>query len=587
MSVSRPKPLPSLLLFLCLAAAALAGPDLVCTADLLTSSSPLPGSIPTDVAVSPDGTLAVLYAQEGRVGLVRSDGTPLAHRGMPGPEQAPARLNPVSLWVGPWAEPSLLAREEGKRRPEWRLTMRQGVLRPQRLEGAELDPPTVAAVGPEGRFYALSGQTLHAFGANGSRQYRVQLGGLTAPKALALDRQRNVYVLDAMGLAVFTRKGSPRFQIEGAQAFDLASDDRLLAVGRDWVRKYATDGRLLVESTWQASGRQVVAASLTPSGEIFVYQRDPHSGAGRILRLSPQAEELEEFPQPPRFPPGQDPGMRLDSKGRLHLWDASQAVLEKIHPGGRLESRAGYAPQAAPKGRLLRPADLAWDSDGLLWVADTGNCRLQRLDPWRGWLEPLSVGIRGGALRGEPRQVAVDGRGAILCVVHPPSGQGQVVLQRRDRSGRLLWQSDLGEASASPIIKLAVGHDGSLFLYRSDARLTVPVLTRLDSRGKTLARVGGEDRNFHLPGQFASRISLKPEEDMVAYAGGVILPVGGRLAFVNSRLEVLDVRAIRHPRGVTLHTLPDFGGGAVSRSRVLYLADLANGVVHRIPLGAK
>ncbi len=581
------KPLSGLVLFLCLAAAALAGPDLVCTADLPTSSGPLPDSIPTDVAVAPDGTLAVLYAREGRVGLLRSDGTPRAHRGLPAPEQAPPRLDPISLWVGPWAEPTLLACEAGKRQPEWRLTVRQGVLRAQRLEGAELALPAVAAVGPEGRFYALSGQTLHAFGASGVRQYRVSLGGLTAPRAMALDRQRNVYVLHALGLAVFNPKGSPRFQIDGAQAFDLAADDRLLTVGRDWVRKYATDGRLLVERTWQTSGRQVVAASLTPSGEIFVYQRDPHSGSGRVLRLSPQAEELEEFPQPARFPPGQDPGTRLDSQGRLHLWDPSQAVLQKYHPGGRQESRAGDAPQAAPTGRLLRPADLAWDTDGLLWVADTGNCRLQRLDPQRGWLEPVAVGIRGGVVRGEPRQVAVDGRGAILCVVHPPSGQGQVVLQRRDRRGRLLWQGDLGEASASPILKLALAQDGSLFLYRSDSRLTVPVLTRLDSRGKTLARVGGEDRNFHLPGQFASRISLKPEEDMIAFKGGVILPVGGRLAFVNSRLEVFDLRAIRHARGATLHTLPDFGGGAVAQGQILYLTDLANGVIHRIPLEAR
>jgi hypothetical protein len=581
------KPLSALALFLCLAAAALAGPDLVCTADLSTSSGPLPDSIPTDVDVAPDGTLAVLYAREGRVGLLRSDGTLRAHYGLPASEQAPPRFEPISLWVGPWAEPTLLACEAGKRQPEWRLTVRQGFLRAQRLEGAELAPSAVAAVGPEGRFYALSGQTLHAFGPSGARQYRVSLGGLTAPRSMALDRQRNVYVLHAPGLAVFSPKGSPRFQIDGAQAFDLAADDRLLAVGLDRIRKYASDGRLLVERTWQTSGRQVVAASLTPSGEVFVYQRDPHSGAGRVLRLSTQLEELEEFLQPARFPPGQDPGMRLDSRGRLHLWDASQAVLQKYHPGGRLEASSGYAPQSAPKGRLLRPADLAWDKDGLLWVADTGNCRLQCLDPQRGWLEPVSVGIRDGGLRGEPRQVAVDGRGAILCVVHPPSGQGQVVLQRRDRRGRLLWQGDLGEASGNPIIKLALGQDGSIFLYRSDSRLTVPVLTRLDSRGKTLARVGGEDRNFHLPGQFASRISLKPEEDMIAYKGGVILPVGGRLAFVNNQLEVHDVRAIRHARGATLHTLPDFGGGAVSQGQILYLTDLANGVIHRIPLEAR
>lgn len=580
------KTLSSLLLFLFLAAAALAGPDLVCTADLL-SSGPLPESIPTDVAVASEGTLAVLYGQEGRVGLMRPDGTLLQHRGVPGAQQAPARLVPIHLWVGPWAPPTMLACEAGRRQPEWRLTLSQGVLRAQRLEGAGLEPPAVAAVGPEGRFYALSGQTVQVFGASGNRQYQVALGGLTAPRALALDRQRNLYVLHASGLSVFSPKGSPRYQIEGAQAFDLAADDRLLAVGRGWIRKYSTEGRLLVERAGQDAGRQVVAASLTASGEIFVYQGDLFSGAGRILRLSPQAELLEEFAQPARLRPAQDPGMRLDSRGRIHLWDASGACLKSFHPGGRMETSAGYAPQAAPKGSLLRPTDLAWDRDGVLWVADTGNCRLQRLDPRRGWLEPVAIGIRGAAGRAEPRQVAVDGLGSILCVVHPPSGQGQVVLQRRDRAGRLLWQGDLGEASTNPVIKLAVGQGGSLFLYRSDSRMAVPVLTRMDSRGKTLARVGGEDRNFHLPGQLASRISLKPEEDMIPFRGGVILPVGGQLAFVNDSLEVHQVRAIRHARGASPHTLPDFGGGAVFQDRILYLSDLANGVIHRIPLEAR
>lgn len=279
--------------------------------------------------------------------------------------------------------------------------------------------------------------------------------------------------------------------------------------------------------------------------------------------------------------------MRLDDQGRLCLWDAATATLQRLHPGGRSELRAGYAPEADATGALSRPSDLAVDTDGVLWIADTGNCRLQRLAPDGRWLEPIAVGIRNGADRAEPRQVAVDGRGVVLCVVHPPSGQGQVVLQRRDRRGRLLSQGDLGEATGNPIIKLAVGQDGSLFLYRSDPSLPVPVLTHLDSKGHVLGRVGGQDRNFHLPGQFTTRISLKPEEDMVAWNQGVILPVSGRLAFVNSRLEVNDVQELRHARRESLRTAPDFGGGALSQGRVLYLTDLANGLIHRIPLEAR
>lgn len=576
----------TLLLVLCAAAAALAAPVLTCTRDLGPGAGSLDTATPTDVAVDPGGILYILYGREGRMDLVRSDGTPLQQRGQSGATRPPAKMNPVNLWVGSWAGPALLASEVGQSSPEWLLRLRQGRLQAQKLTGASLGSPAVVALGPDGRSYVLCGQVLHVFGPTGALQYRTTLAGASAPRALAVDSRRNAYVLEGSGLRVYGPKGNERYAIEGARAFSLASDDRMVAAGGSWVRKYSTKGQLLVgasevEGSW---GRQVMAASLAEDGGMFVYYRDPASGGGLVVRLDPRGDVLEEFVQPARFPSGGDPGIRLDGRGRIHLWDGSTGALVKLHPGGREELRTSYAPAADVRGTLSRPSDLAVDSDGVVWVADTGNFRLQRFYRDEGWLRPVPVGIRGGPDKGEPRQVAVDGRGAVLAVVHPPSGRGQIVLQRRDRQGRLLSQTDLGEAAGSPVVKLAVGNDGSVFLYRSDARLALPVLTRLDSRGRTVARVGGDDRNFHLPGNFATQISLKPEEDMIPWKGGVLLPVGGRLAVVDAKLQVREVLDVRHKRSADLRTSPDYGGGAISGGRVLYLADLANAVVHRIPL---
>jgi len=577
-----------LLLLVSLASAAVAAPPLTCTRDLDPSPQTLETSVPTDVAVDGSGSLYVLFGREGRLRVLSPDGTALRTAGRVGLQQAPAQMTPVHLWTGAGGRPGLLACQVGQSQPGWRLEVHRGRLQAHKLTGASLSLPVAAADGPDGRFYVVSGQTLHAFGASGALQYRVILGGLTAPRALAVDSRRQVYLLHAPGLQVLDAKGQTRYRIGGARAFDLAEGDRLLVVGENWIRKYATDGRLLTEVSGleETSAHQVVACALSRSGEIFVYLRDPATGQGLIVRRDAQGRFLQEFAQPARLPSGKDPGIRLDERGRVLLWDAASATLQRVHPAGRTELRAGYAPEGQEPGVLSRPADLAVDGD-LVWVADTGNCRLQRLSTQGRWLEPISVGIRGGANRAEPRQVAVDGRGTVLCVVHPPSGQGQVVLQRRDRRGRLLSQGDLGEAAGNPIIKMAVGPDGSLFLYRSDPSLPVPVLTRLDSKGHVLARVGGQDRNFHLPGQVSTRISLKPEEDMVAWERGVILPVADRLAFVNPRLEVYAVQEVRHPRRDSLRTTPDYGGGALSQGHVLYLTDLANGLVHRIPLEAR
>lgn len=567
------RPLLVLSLLLCATLAAAAAGVLTCSRDLRGDGTP------TDVAVGPDGILYLMYGQEGRLELVRTDGTKLQARGQGGTERAPTAMNPVSLWVGPFAGPTMLAAEAGQASPEWVLRLKNGRLGAQRLTGAQLGTPAAGAPGPDGRYYVACGGSLHAFGPTGALQYREPLATMS-PRALAVDGKRNVYVLDPRGLQVFDAKGRPRYSLEGARAFHLASDDRLVAAGQDWVRKYSTDGKLLAEA--MTYGREALAVSVSEEGGMFAYDRDPATGRGVVTRYDTRGDALEEFPQPPRFPSAVDPGIRLDGRGRVYAWDAKVGALVKTHPGGKVELTASFAPPPDPKGRLSRPGDMVLDSDGVLWIADTGNYRLQRFHRDEGWLAPVPVGIRGGPPQAEPRQVAVDGRGAILSVVHPPSGKGQVVLQRRDRRGRLLAQSDLGGAEGSPVVKLAVGNSGDVFLYRSDNRMWGPALARLDSRGRTVARVGGDERTFHLPGQAATRLPLKPEEDMIAWRDGVILPVGSGLAFVNAKLEVTALREVRHkrPEGVT----PDYGGGAVSGGRVLYLADLANSVVHRIPL---
>ena len=586
--MSKRLALLTLLLVLGATLAALAAPTLTCSRDLVPGGEAFASATPTDVAVDPAGFLYVLYGQDGRLDLLETDGRPLQRRGAAGGERPPTKMNAVSLWAGPGEGPTMLAAETGQTRPEWVLRLRNSRLVAQKLTGANLVLPAAGAPGADGRYYVVCASTLHAFKASGTLDYKVALGSVINPRALEVDGRRNAYVLDNSGLRVFGPKGNERYSIEGARAFYLAGDDRLVVAGGTWVRKYATNGKLLVGMpvVEGASGRQVVAVSLAEAGQIFVYYRDFSSGAGLVLRLDPKGELLEEFLQPARFPSGSDPGTRLDGRGRVYSWEGTSGALVRYHPGGREELRCTYAPRPDEQGTLSRPSDLALDSNGVLWVADTGNFRLQRFHRDSGWLAPVNVGIRGGPAQGEPRQVAVDGRGAVLAVVYPPNGRGQVVLQRRDRQGRLLSQTDLGEATGNPVVKLAVGPDGSLFLYRTDMRLPGPVLTRLDSKGKTLARIGGEDRNFHLPGQLATRIDLKPEEDMIPWNGGVLLPAGSKLAFLDGKLQFRWVKELRHKRRTDVRVTPDFGGGAISAGKVLYLADLANAVIHRIPLEA-
>jgi sugar lactone lactonase YvrE len=573
-----------------------ASSPLPCSRDLAAEDRGLDRPTPTDVALDPQGRIYVLYGREGFLDVLAPDGTRLQRRGggheTEGP---PQRMTPLSLWVGPDSPPLTLASAEGGSDTLWLLALRQGKLLARPLKGAPaaLSGRVVVAPGYDRRDYVLdSSGTVYAFAASGGFQYRLSLPGIRDPQQMELDRQRNFFVLDRAGLKVFSARGVARWEIPGARAFHLAGDNRLVAAGDDWVRKYSADGNLLAEALRLevARGRTPVAVSLTGDGSAFVYYRDPGSGGGLIVKFDARLTPGPEFFQPVRFPPQPDPGFRLDSAGHLHFWDRQTRLLVKMHPGGKVYQKVAYVAPSDQAGRLKEATDLALDRQGVVWIADSGNYRLQRFDPEQGWLEPVGVGIRGVSSRGIPRQVAVDTQGRVLCVVYPATGAGQVVLQRRDGRGALVAQSDLGDAAGDPVIKVAAAPDGGLFLYRSGGRpgsadyYPNPVLVRLSAAGARLARVGGEDLNFHLPGNPRSRIELKPEEQLIAWGGGLVIPWTDKILILDGQLNVLEARSLRHARGMPGGSVsPDFAGGAI-RKEVLYVADMANQCLHRVPL---
>lgn len=572
-----------------------APPEWLCKKDIAYLPDAPP---PTDVAVDKQGRLYLLYGSDSFLDIYSSEGELIQHRGGQAEEKhAPRAVTPQSLWVGRLGATALLVTDQANANLHRLLIptddeLKMLVLR--KPKDMQLPAPLALARDPDGFWYVWSGSTIAIFGKDGIYQEKVTLPPMKRPIQLAVSSKNDLYCLDAGGLHVFGPKGGEaKFDVAGAQIMYLTGADRLAAVGPDWLRRYNPAGRVeldLKEPPFLEKGTPT-AVSLNDQNGFFLYLRDGARGDGDILKLDAKGEVLQTFPQPVRFPTVPDSGFRLDFEGRVQYWVVKSSSLVKFHPGGKLERSLAYVPGADPQGRMLNPAELVVDKNGTVWITDSGNSRLQRFSLAEGgWLKPVPIGIKGGPARAIPRSLAINSAGALLVAVHPPGAGGEVMLQTLDGQGQLIAQRSLGSNRGQPVVKLAVAANGELWVYRSRAGAgggpveENPSLERFDARGNKIASLGPDGRIFHYPEDTTARIVLRAQEDMVPYRDGLLLPLQGRLLAVSPEFEVTDLAVVRHPRGSKGGKLACEFAGATLQGNVLWVTDMANRCLHRVPI---
>lgn len=560
----------------------------------LTGSTESP---PTDVVVDEKGRIFVLYEGDGFLDVYSDRGELLQHRGGRAEESLElTAVTPLSQWVGRLGKSAVLVSEPKQHVIRAVLIPGEKGFDTIPLTGTPTPLTGLAALARDtaGLIYVWVQQDakVYVFDGNGNYSDSVSVPGLKRPVQLSVDSQGDLYCLDAAGLHVFTREGSPKFEVSGAVAQYLTGSDVLALAGRDWLRRYGPEGQLEVElrELEGLRNKEPIAISINDEGQFFVYFRDPESGAGNVQKLSSKGQVLTDFPQGARMPAQPDPGTRLDYQGRLHLWDGKAGRLLRIHPGGKLERSLVYVKSSEPKGRLQNPADLMLAPDGVVWIADAGNSRLQRFSmASRDWLKPIGIGIRNGDARGMPRSLALGRGGIFYCVVYPRNSQQDVVLQTRDMNGKLLAQKSVGSAYGDPIVRVASAPNGDIYLYRSRVKTARgweenPALTRFDARGNKVAEIGGDGPPFSPPGRPGERLILKPQEDMVFYAGRMLMAVGGTLYEVAPDLRVTREYKLNFKRGGAGRLRMGEYGGAYVRDKILYLTDMSNSCVERVVL---
>lgn len=174
------------------------------------------------------------------------------------------------------------------------------------------------------------------------------------------------------------RIGGPAAQLYHPRGMAIDADDNLYVADTGGCRivKLSPDGTVLAKIGSKGSGHgqfvEPTDVAVEPNGLMYVTD----TGNKRIVRLDAAGGYLSEwaFRQAVPF---NGPHLALASGGRLLVTDPEGGKLVTFDAGGRQLQETGRKGSADGEFRL--PVGLAVDGEGRVYVADTGNGRVQVL----------------------------------------------------------------------------------------------------------------------------------------------------------------------------------------------------------------
>lgn len=269
----------------------------------------------------------------------------------------------------------------------------------------------IRKVGPTGIISTVAGDAyMHSVGDLGPATQAI----LNTPKGLGMDLTGNLYIADSGTHRI--RKvdnGGVLSTVAGLGSAGLAGD------GRPASQAYlsapagvAADGagNLLVADTGNHRVRLIA-----PGGTIRTVAGSGGSGLG--------GDGVQATMMPLHGPTAALAG----PNGNLYIADTLSSRILVVSPAGYITTAAGNASAGdsgdggqAPQAQLREPSSLALDAAGNLYLADTLNHRIRKVDPWGVISTVVGCGKDGYSGDGgpavdaqlhKPRGVAVDGDG--------------------------------------------------------------------------------------------------------------------------------------------------------------------------------
>jgi DNA-binding beta-propeller fold protein YncE len=257
----------------------------------------------------------------------------------------------------------------------------------------------------------------------------VQNGDIVRPRAIAIDSQDRLYVVDFTArIQVYDRNGkylgptwtTPDYRNGRPSGLSIDTAGNLLVSDSQYhcVRVYSPDGKEIKKFGGDAGkgpGQLGYVSDVVQdrAGNYYVAEFGENE---RISKFDPSFHFLKSWGSP-----GTEPGqfsraraLALGPDGFLYVTDACNHRIQVFDREGNLVRLFGQ-PGSAP-GELNYPYDLAFDEDGNLNIVEYGNHRVQKFSP-----TGESLGVWGGPGRApgqlhNPWALAVDREGDVHVV---------------------------------------------------------------------------------------------------------------------------------------------------------------------------
>jgi DNA-binding beta-propeller fold protein YncE len=260
---------------------------------------------------------------------------------------------------------------------------------------------------------------------------------LEQPSGVAVDPLGRVWITDArrdrlfaldpqgalIGEWVGPGQAMGQFHTPNGVAVDVEGSVYVADTGNNRVQKLSSAGDPVTQ--WGAPGvipdlqRNPVAVAVDQDQFVYVALAGGRFGLRhRIDKLNQRGEILQQWGPGPDFPWGNQPGwftspygVAVDAAGSIYVADTGNHRVQKLGTDG--EVQAIWGSQGAAPGQFDRPTGVALDGDGNLYVVDSDHHRIQVLSPSG---EPLEiVGSRGADLGQleKPWSVALGPDGAL------------------------------------------------------------------------------------------------------------------------------------------------------------------------------
>ena len=303
-------------------------------------------------------------------------------------------------------------------------------------------------------------------------------------------------------------------------------------------------------------------------------------------------------------------GVGLDVSGNLYVADSRGHRVRRIGASGTITTFAGtgergWAGDGGPAGEALlaSPSGIAVDAAGNVYIADTGNRRVRRIDPSgtittfagtgeRGWAG--DGGPAGEALLASPSGIAVDAAGNVYI-----ADTGNRRVRRIDPSGTITTfagtgepgtEGDGGPATAAQFVAprdVVADAFGNVYVVDTGNHR----LRRIDTSGTITAFAGTGERGYGGDGGAATAALLNEPQGVAADAAGNVYVADAsnhRMRRIDASGTITTVAGGGEPGAggdggpATMAQLFDPRGVAVGTAGNLYIADYRNRRVRRI-----